>query len=87
MTVDYSSQDFVAHASGSELYVQSANQVVTGESTDISLVMKSRAARNFGSPACTTLEGNCEGEVHIFLLFNSQNIVSLSEMTDKILLK
>lgn len=57
MTGDYSSQGFVAHASGSQLYVRSADPVVT-ESADISFVMKSRAARNFGSPPNTTLEGN-----------------------------
>ncbi|VDK71922.1 unnamed protein product [Litomosoides sigmodontis] len=56
VTGDCSSQGFVAHASGNQLYVRSANPVVT-ESADISFVMKSRAARNFGSPPSATLEG------------------------------
>ncbi|EFO20673.2 hypothetical protein LOAG_07817 [Loa loa] len=55
VTGDYSSQGFVAHASGCQLYVRNADPVID-ESADISFVMKSRAARNFGSPSSTTLE-------------------------------
>ncbi|CAG9537360.1 unnamed protein product [Cercopithifilaria johnstoni] len=56
VTGDYSSQGFVAHASGCQLYVRNADPIVTDESADISFVMKSRAARNFGSPPSITLE-------------------------------
>ncbi|VDK70464.1 unnamed protein product [Onchocerca ochengi] len=56
VTGDYSSQGFFAHASGNQLYVRSADPVVTGESVDISFVMKSRAAKNFGSPPSSNLE-------------------------------
>lgn len=84
MTGDYSSQGFVAHASGSQLYVRSADPVIIDESADISFVMKSRAARNFGSPPSTTLEGNPENRASLFLLqCNSQNITGLLQMTDK----
>lgn len=62
VTGDYSSQGFVAHASGNQLYVRNIDPVITDESTDISFVMKSRAARNFGSPLSTTLEGNSENK-------------------------
>uniref|UniRef100_A0A8R1TU61 Zinc_ribbon_16 domain-containing protein n=1 Tax=Onchocerca volvulus TaxID=6282 RepID=A0A8R1TU61_ONCVO len=56
VTGDYSSQGFFAHASGNQLYVRSADPVVAGESVDISFVMKSRAAKNFGSPPSSNLE-------------------------------
>ncbi|KAK6110047.1 hypothetical protein QQG55_38385 [Brugia pahangi] len=56
VTGDYSSQGFVAHASGNQLYVRNADPVVTDELADISFIMKNRAAKNFGSPSSTTLE-------------------------------
>ncbi|OZC08413.1 hypothetical protein X798_04613 [Onchocerca flexuosa] len=56
VTGDCSSQGFVAHASANQLYVRNADPVVTDESVDISFVMKSRAAKNFGSPPSTNLE-------------------------------
>ncbi|KAL3981821.1 hypothetical protein ACH3XW_44655 [Acanthocheilonema viteae] len=56
VTGDYSSQGFVAHASGSQLYVRNSEPVAIDESADISFVMKSRATRNYGSPPSTTLE-------------------------------
>uniref|UniRef100_A0A915PK25 GATOR complex protein MIO zinc-ribbon like domain-containing protein n=1 Tax=Setaria digitata TaxID=48799 RepID=A0A915PK25_9BILA len=57
VTGDYSSEGFLVHASGNQLYVRSTDPVTIDESADISLIMKSRAAKNFGSPQSTTLGG------------------------------
>ncbi|VDN07310.1 unnamed protein product [Thelazia callipaeda] len=56
VTGDYSSQGFLAHAFGTELYIRNADSSATDISPDISFVMKNRAAKNFGAPSSITLE-------------------------------